>query len=171
MRVQWICRPWRLAYLGQGDIGHNDGVHGTGGSTEGLVLVAMRVVLVLVHLTILRDVVPGHGALANADVALGGHGGGLGAKVPAALRSVWSANCTIWSMSLLRSVAARVGKYRHAQSGDNVTRGTQVGYEGRGYIHHPAIRKAPDMTPRRTCSDSSQNPGSHQSQWPVRIRT
>lgn len=121
----------RLAYLGQGDIGHNDGVHGTGGSTEGLVLVAVRVVLVLVHLTILRDVVPGHGALADADVALGGHGGGLGAEVPAALQSVWSANCTMWSMSLLRSVAAWVGKYRHAQGGDNVTRGTQVGYEGR----------------------------------------
>ena len=71
-----------MTYLRQGDIGHNDGVQGAGSSTEGLALVAVRVVLVLVHLAILRDVVPGHGALADADVALGVDGGGLAAEVP-----------------------------------------------------------------------------------------
>lgn len=70
------------AYLGQGDIGDNDSVHGAGGSAEGLVLVAVRVVLVLVHLAILGGGVPGHGRLADADVGLGAHGGGLGAEVP-----------------------------------------------------------------------------------------
>lgn len=70
------------AYLGQADIGDNDSVHGAGGSAEGLVLVAVRVVLVLVHLAILGGGVPGHGRLADADVGLGAHGGGLGAEVP-----------------------------------------------------------------------------------------
>jgi hypothetical protein len=40
------------------------------------------VVLVLVDLAILRIGLPRHGALANADVALGVHGGGLAAEVP-----------------------------------------------------------------------------------------
>lgn len=92
-----------IAYLGQGDIGHNDGVHGAGGSAEGLVLVAVRVVLVLVDLAILRDVVPRHGAVANADVALGGHGGGLGAEVPTTLQSLRSVNCAIESLRIFSS--------------------------------------------------------------------
>lgn len=72
-----------MTYLGQGDIGDNDSVHGTGSSTEGLALVTVRVVLVLVDLAILRLAVPGHSRLANADVAsLGGDGGGLAAEVP-----------------------------------------------------------------------------------------
>jgi hypothetical protein len=70
------------AYLGEGDVGNNDGVHGAGGSAEGLVLVAVGVVLVLVDLAIARLGVPGHGGLADADVALRGDGGGLAAEVP-----------------------------------------------------------------------------------------
>lgn len=72
-----------MTYLGQGDIGNNDGVHGAGSSTEGLALVTVRVVLILVHLTILRGGVPGHSTLADANVAsLGSDGGGLAAEVP-----------------------------------------------------------------------------------------
>jgi hypothetical protein len=70
------------SYLGKGDIGDNDGVHSARGSAEGLASVTVRVVLVLVDLAILRLSVPGHGALANADVALGVHGSGLAAEVP-----------------------------------------------------------------------------------------
>lgn len=70
------------AYLGEGDVGNNDGVHGAGGSAEGLVLVAVGVVLVLVDLAVASLGVPGHGGLADADVALGVDGGGLAAKVP-----------------------------------------------------------------------------------------
>jgi hypothetical protein len=40
------------------------------------------VVLVLVDLAILGDTLPGHGTLANANVALGVDGGGLAAEVP-----------------------------------------------------------------------------------------
>lgn len=75
------------SYRGQGDIGDNDSVHGTGSSAEGLALVAVRVVLVFVDLAILRCGVPGHGALADANVALGGHGGGLAAEVPITMRT------------------------------------------------------------------------------------
>ena len=72
-----------MTYLGQGDIGDNDSVHGAGSSTEGLALVTVRVVLILVDLAILRGAVPGHSTLANADVgSLGGDGGGLAAEVP-----------------------------------------------------------------------------------------
>lgn len=70
------------SYLGKGDIGNNDGVHGAGSSAEGLALVTVGVVLVLVDLAILGLAVPGHGALANANVALRVHGGGLAAEVP-----------------------------------------------------------------------------------------
>ena len=42
----------------------------------------MRVVLVLVDLAIFFFGVPGHSALADTDVALGVHGGGLAAEVP-----------------------------------------------------------------------------------------
>lgn len=43
----------------------------------------MRVVLVLVDLAIFFINVPGHGTLADSDVALlGVHGGGLAAEVP-----------------------------------------------------------------------------------------
>lgn len=42
----------------------------------------MGVILVLVDLAILGDILPGHGTLANADVALGVDGGGLAAEVP-----------------------------------------------------------------------------------------
>lgn len=97
----------RKAYRGQRDIGHNDGVHGAGGSAEGLVLVAVRVVLVLVDLAILRDVVPGHGTLADADVALGGNGGWLGAEVPVKSQPIRSANCTFQSLQL-RSIRLQV---------------------------------------------------------------
>jgi hypothetical protein len=72
-----------MTYLGQGDVGDNDSVHGTGSSTEGLALVTVRVVLILVDLAILRGGVPGHGTLADANVgSLGGDGGGLAAEVP-----------------------------------------------------------------------------------------
>ena len=71
------------SYLGQGDIGNNDSVHGTGSSAEGLALVTVGVVRVLGGLGTLGIlVVPGHGALGNANVALGVDGGGLAAKVP-----------------------------------------------------------------------------------------
>lgn len=75
------------SYLGQGDIGDNDSVHSTWSSAKGLVLVAVRVVLVFEDLAILSFGVPGHGALADADVALGGHGGGLAAEVPITTRT------------------------------------------------------------------------------------
>lgn len=71
-----------VAYLGEGDVGNNDGVHGAGGSAEGLVLVTVGVVLVLVDLAIGSLAVPGHGGLANANVALGVDGRGLAAEVP-----------------------------------------------------------------------------------------
>jgi hypothetical protein len=72
-----------MTYLGEGDIGDNDSVHGAGSSTEGLALVTVRVVLILVDLAILRGGVPGHSTLADANVAsLGGDGGGLAAEVP-----------------------------------------------------------------------------------------
>ena len=75
------CEGIGAAYRGEGDVGNNDGVHGAGGSAEGLVLVAVGVVLVLVDLAIGLSV-PGHGRLADADVALGSDGGGLAAEVP-----------------------------------------------------------------------------------------
>lgn len=74
------------SYLGEGDIGNNDGVHGAGSSAEGLASVTVGVVLVLVDLAILGLGLPGHGALANADVALRGDGGGLAAEVPKSSR-------------------------------------------------------------------------------------
>lgn len=76
------CEGIGAAYLGEGDVGNNDGVHGAGGSTEGLVRVAVGVVLVLVDLAVGGLTVPGHGGIADADVALGGDGGGLAAEVP-----------------------------------------------------------------------------------------
>lgn len=82
------------AYLGEGDVGNNDGVHGAGGSAEGLVLVAVGVVLVLVDLAIGGLSVPGHGGLADADVALGGDGGGLAAEVPNIAKYRQLASCT-----------------------------------------------------------------------------
>lgn len=42
----------------------------------------MRMVLVLVDLTVLFIGVPGHGTLADADVAFGVDRGGLAAEVP-----------------------------------------------------------------------------------------
>ena len=69
-------------YLGQSDIGHDDGVHRAGGIAQRLALVAVRVVLVLVDLALVLGL-PGHGALGDADVALlRADGGGLGAEVP-----------------------------------------------------------------------------------------
>lgn len=76
------CEGIGAAYRGEGDVGNNDGVHGAGGSAEGLVLVAVGVVLILVDLAVSSLTVPGHGGLADADVALGGDGGGLAAEVP-----------------------------------------------------------------------------------------
>lgn len=76
------CEGIGAAYLGEGDVGNNDGVHGAGGSAEGLVLVAVGVVLVLVDLAVGGRTVPGHGRVADADVALGGDGGGFAAEVP-----------------------------------------------------------------------------------------
>lgn len=69
-------------YHGQGNVGNNDGVQGAGGVAQGLALVTVGVVLVLVDLATLVGLLPGHGTLANADVALGGDGGGLSAEVP-----------------------------------------------------------------------------------------
>ena len=69
-------------YRGQGNVGDNDGVQGAGGVAQGLALVTVGVVLVLVDLATLIGLLPGHGTLANADVALGGDGGGLSAEVP-----------------------------------------------------------------------------------------
>lgn len=90
------------AYRRQGNFGHDDGVHGARGGAEGLVLVAVRVVLVLVDLAILRDVVPGHGALANADVALGVDGGGLATEVPVISNPMRSADCIVESQGLVQ---------------------------------------------------------------------
>lgn len=69
-------------YHGQGNVGNNDGVQGAGGVAQGLALVTVGVVLVLVDLATLVGLLPGHGTLANADVALGGDGGGLSTEVP-----------------------------------------------------------------------------------------
>ena len=73
---------WGSKYHGQGNVGNNDGVQGAGGIAQGLALVTVGVVLVLVDLATLVGLLPGHGTLANADVALGGDGGGLSAEVP-----------------------------------------------------------------------------------------
>lgn len=64
-------------------MGNNDGVHSAGSLSESFALVAMRVVLVLVHLAAVILALPGHGAFAHAHVALGGDGRGLSAEVPA----------------------------------------------------------------------------------------
>lgn len=73
---------WGSKYHGQGNVGDNDSVQGAGGVAQGLALVTVGVVLVLVDLATLVGLLPGHGTLANADVALGGDGGGLSAEVP-----------------------------------------------------------------------------------------
>lgn len=72
----------KTTHRGQSHVGNDDGVKGAGGVTKRLVLVAVGVVLVLVDLAVLRGAVPGHGGLADTDVALGGDGGGLAAEVP-----------------------------------------------------------------------------------------
>lgn len=69
-------------YLRKSDLGHDDGVHRAGSVSEGLAGVTVRMILVLVDLTVLFIGVPGHGALADADVALGVDRGGLAAEVP-----------------------------------------------------------------------------------------
>lgn len=76
------CEGIGAAYLGERDVGNDDGVHGAGGSAEGLGRVAVRVVLVLVDLPVGGLIVPGHGRIADADVALGGDGGGIAAEIP-----------------------------------------------------------------------------------------
>lgn len=68
-------------YSRQSNVGHNNGVQSAGGVSERLALVTVRVVLVLVDLAVVLTL-PRHGAVANAHVALGGHGGGLLAEVP-----------------------------------------------------------------------------------------
>lgn len=70
------------SYLRQSDIGHNDSVQGTGGIAERLALVTTGVVLVLVGLAALVFTLPGHRAVGDADVALGGDGGGLLSEIP-----------------------------------------------------------------------------------------
>ena len=88
------CR--RVAYLGQGNVGDDDGIHGARGGAEGLVLVTVRVVLVFVNLAVLLSGMPWHGTLADANVALGVDGGGLASEVPGLSQtSAWSANCTV----------------------------------------------------------------------------
>ena len=69
-------------YLRKSDLGHDDGVHRAGSVPERLAGVTVRMILVLVDLTVLFIGVPGHGALADADVALGVDRGGLAAEVP-----------------------------------------------------------------------------------------
>lgn len=77
-----IKKGGRKAYLRKSDLGHDDGVHRAGSVPERLAGVTVRMVLVLVDLTVLIVGVPGHGALVDADVALGVDRGGLAAEVP-----------------------------------------------------------------------------------------
>ena len=77
-----IKKGGRKAYLRKSDLGHDDGVHRAGSVPERLAGVTVRMVLVLVDLTVLIVGVPGHSALADADVALGVDRGGLAAEVP-----------------------------------------------------------------------------------------
>lgn len=70
------------SYLWQSNVGNNDSVQSTGGVPQGLVLVTTGVVLVLVGFAALVLTLPGHRAVGDADVALGGDGGGLLAEVP-----------------------------------------------------------------------------------------
>lgn len=71
----------RDTYLGQSDVGHDDGVQRAGGVAQRLVLVTVGVVLVLVDLAVVVTL-PGHGAVRDAHVALGVDGGGLLAEIP-----------------------------------------------------------------------------------------
>lgn len=56
-------------YLWQSDIRDNDSVESTGGLSKRLVLVTVGVILVLEGLSTLILTLPGHGALANANIA------------------------------------------------------------------------------------------------------
>jgi hypothetical protein len=72
----------RKSYRGQGNVGHDNSVQSTRGVTERLALISVGVVLVLVGLATSVFTFPGHGAVGDADVALGGDRGGLLAEVP-----------------------------------------------------------------------------------------
>lgn len=59
-------------YRRQSHVGDNDSIESTGGVLERLVLVAVRVILVFEHLSVILAF-PGHGGFSNTNVALGGH--------------------------------------------------------------------------------------------------
>lgn len=68
-------------YLWQSHVGDNNGVERARSIPEGLVLVTVGMVLVLEHLALIISL-PGHGAVADANIAFRGHGGGLAAEIP-----------------------------------------------------------------------------------------
>lgn len=71
-----------VTYRRQSNIGNNDSVQCAGSSAQALVLVTMRMVLVLVDFPALILAMPGHGTLADANVALGVDRCGFSAEVP-----------------------------------------------------------------------------------------
>lgn len=134
-----------MSYLRKSDLGNDDGVHGAGSVAERLGGVTVRVVLVLVDLTVLLSSVPRHSALADADIALGVDRGGLAAEVPTQRERNW------WLVIMLVCIPNGGGIGRIAAGFAAIVGEARQEKITTGIIHHPAIRKAPDITPRRTC--------------------
>lgn len=124
----------------------------------------MRMVLVLVDLTVLLSSMPRHSALADADVALGGDRSGLAAEVP--IQRERNLSLVI----MLVCIANRGGISRIAAGFAAIVGEARQEKIRTGIIHHPAIRKAPDMTPRRTCISISPSVQEYNRnvQWGVR---